>query len=348
MHKWVGTGGVTAPWRPLDVAIRYTGGSTTARLVYSAPASDGGSAVTGYIITCDDGGTAGGVISASVGAGVLFYDFTNLQIGKTYAMTVTAVNAIGNGPTTTRHITITATLTAVDGIISDAFGSHDAQPRGVPSDYEWGRGSCNDANVSYTGYASWEAVNTWGQVFVPVGGSANYNVRLQARDPRIWFLRTTGWEAGMIPSGASGAMGGAYWVGDFDPVKYQDAVVRDEGDGVYSVLMKGVESGAYDTFHYWWNGMFPRIAIPTDCRGIVVRTDMRLVPEDGYTSIDGAQFISSVDADLFATQDTLIDPKGWNDGLPQARMKWVDGEWVHFYNTTLSIEDLRVEPPPEN
>lgn len=243
---------------------------------------------------------------------------------------------------------IPASNVTVEAIIADSFGNHDAVPRGVPDGYSWKYSSENNPNVSYTGYTAFGAVNTWGQVFTPATGSANYNVRLQCRDPRVWFLRTAAWESAVIPSGSPGAMGGAYWAGNFDPNASQNAAKRDEGGGVWSVSLSPLATPPIDVFHYWWDGMYPRIAVPSDCRGIVVRTDMRIVPDDGYITVNGAQFIGGVDCDLFANQNTITDPKGWNDGLPEGRMKWLTDTWTRYYNTTLSIAALRAEPPPDN
>lgn len=72
-------------------------GSGQANLSWSAPSSDGGSAITGYRVYRSY--TSGGALTqmGSVGAGILNFTDTGLINGTTYYYKVSAVNAVGEG-----------------------------------------------------------------------------------------------------------------------------------------------------------------------------------------------------------------------------------------------------------
>ena len=85
----------TAPGPPRNLAA--TGGNTTVDLTWAAPSSDGGSAVTHYEIYR---GTSSGSQSwvAEVGNAPLSFHDIGLANGTTYYYTVSAKNAVGEGP----------------------------------------------------------------------------------------------------------------------------------------------------------------------------------------------------------------------------------------------------------
>ncbi len=68
-------------------------GNSEARVVFSAPASSGGSAVTGYIVVSSP---AGGV-DADAGSMSLTHTITGLSNGTAYTFAVAAINAVGVG-----------------------------------------------------------------------------------------------------------------------------------------------------------------------------------------------------------------------------------------------------------
>jgi hypothetical protein len=79
----------TAPGAPR--AVTATAGDASAAVSWTAPVSDGGSAITGYLVTSSPAGGLCAVTGTSAAC-------TGLVNGTTYAFSVLAVNAVGNGP----------------------------------------------------------------------------------------------------------------------------------------------------------------------------------------------------------------------------------------------------------
>ena len=80
----------TVPGAPTSVSASADDGR--ALVSWTAPAFDGGSRITGYVITANPGG-------ATMPVGVTSATFTGLTNGTSYTFTVFAVNAAGRGPT---------------------------------------------------------------------------------------------------------------------------------------------------------------------------------------------------------------------------------------------------------
>jgi titin len=80
----------TAPGSPTAVAA--TGGDASAAVMWTPPASNGGSAITGYTVTSAPGG-----ITASAAGNVTSATVSGLTNGTGYTFTVTATNVAGTG-----------------------------------------------------------------------------------------------------------------------------------------------------------------------------------------------------------------------------------------------------------
>ena len=73
-----------------------TAGNASVALTWTAPASDGGSPITGYRITPYIGTVA--QTPVLTGSPATNFNVTGLTNGTTYTFTVAAINAVGTGP----------------------------------------------------------------------------------------------------------------------------------------------------------------------------------------------------------------------------------------------------------
>jgi hypothetical protein len=132
---------ISVPGAPTEDSVKAGDASVT--IVWTAPASNGGSPITGYVITPSSGSpvTVGNVTTDTV---------TGLTNGTPYTFTVAAVNSAGTGPPSAALEAVTPTATPVTAAATTAATS-------------------GSGNLAFTG-ADIEKTTVMGVVLVLLGG----------------------------------------------------------------------------------------------------------------------------------------------------------------------------------
>ncbi len=123
-----------------------TAGNASASITFTAPASDGGAAITGYTATC----TAGGTNRTGTGTASPI-SVTGLTNSTTYSCSVTATNAVGTGTASTAlSVTPAASSGGTSGTAAVLCGisGSEATVNGLTATYSWTCSSTSRALVS--------------------------------------------------------------------------------------------------------------------------------------------------------------------------------------------------------
>ena len=134
---------VTVPGAPTIGAVAAAG-STSAKVTFTAPSSDGGSPITTYTATSSPAGGTGTVSQA--GSGTI--TVTELTAGTPYTFTVTATNAAGTSAASATSAPVTPPVATVPG----APGLTDLSRRSKTEVWVTFSAPSSDGGVPITGY----------------------------------------------------------------------------------------------------------------------------------------------------------------------------------------------------
>jgi hypothetical protein len=221
------------------------------------------------------------------------------------------------------------------------WGAHDAPPLGLPTNFDFYAGA-RPGQFGPAGYA----VSGWGQVFEAGPGTGTFDVRVQSRNHRLFFLKNTGqWEE-QRPTIDDHLMEGGFYDGYFR--NQSGATVRDESanGGGSSTSLAALATTNNVAYHFWWKNWYPRVSIPSDVVGMFVSSELRLIPDtNAGVDLSRAKFIASIGADNYSST-TYTSSGEAIASVMQPRMKFITSSWQLFSGTTLSESELRANPPP--
>jgi hypothetical protein len=233
-----------------------------------------------------------------------------------------------------------ATGTSVaEQIAGDMQGKNEGYPHGVPLTYEWANGPVVIMGNNSRG---WQAITSWGAVYVDSKGNPATNTRVNIRDMQTYLLRQSTGEW-LLLQNTSSPMGAAYHE-DFSGDINRPADVRRERDGTVSATA----GGGYN-FHFY---PVNRASInPSDIGGIVVVLGARLIVADPTKPDDrtSARYLCTGGADYYpALSGGWPGNASFNPGVAIGKLKYVRSDWRSFAMTTLTQTQLKSNPPPVN
>src|SRR5881409_3258636 len=158
-----------APSSPTGLTATASSSSSQINLSWTAPADNGGSAITGYKIErSTDGGTTWSVLVANTGSAATSYSDTGLTHTTSYAYRISAINSVGTSSTSS---TASATTLAVAPSTPTGLTATAASSSQISLSWT----APNNGGSTITGYKierSTDSGTTWSTLVVNTGSTA--------------------------------------------------------------------------------------------------------------------------------------------------------------------------------
>ncbi len=242
---------LTVPGAPSGVSA--TAGNTSATVNWRAPTDDGGSAITGYVITP----FIAGVAQTPVDVGdVTTDDVTGLTNGTAYTFTVAAENSVGTGPASAASNAVTPSVPTAPGAptgVSATAGNASAT-------VSW-TAPASDGNSPILGYLITPFIGGVAQTSIEVGNVTTDNVTGLTNGTAYTFTVTAANAIGAGPASApSNAVTpsapvqvGGYWLVTSNGGVFPEGSVTSHGSAASIALSHPIVGAAAtpDGQGYW-------------------------------------------------------------------------------------------------
>jgi len=229
------------------------------------------------------------------------------------------------------------TPNAIQTVIDDMRKPHQGIPHGVPSTFDWHSKPVIHYATPLPGYTAFTA---WGQVFEEERGSNAPNTRVHIRNVKAYYLSLASGEWIALQN-LNPIIDGKWFPEDYndeeEPIEADD---QSESEGISATAGNG------SCFHYW---IKDRAAInPDDIGGIFTTCEARLIVADLNAQDDrlNARYVLSMGADYYQNVRDLTEQDGENITIGTGRFKYVFTGWQSYNFTTLSDNQILVNPPP--
>jgi hypothetical protein len=227
----------------------------------------------------------------------------------------------------------------VDVLANDMANPHEARPQGVPDGVNWA--AKPRLGMGNKMPKDWSATTMWGQIYPAKDGNPATNVRVQIRNPVMYFLSRK--DGKWHPLQGEVTVDGAAYRQDFANDANVKADIRTETDGSVSVKL----TPGYN-YHFWPKK--GRVNIDReDIAGMVSGFAARLVVEDPAKPDDRgkARLLGSCGGDYWRSVQASWKADWSNNGdWAIGRFKFIKNDWTVFTAATIDQETLRKNPPP--